>query len=118
MDASIKSGTFFCREQEIPALKGLSLSKQDEKDLVCDACVFAFDTLLGLIVPGLENNVLKELIIEVCVALDIVSEVECEGAVNNYWVGNKRLICRLEIKCLYPSLCSRLSCTSLTNSPW
>ena len=53
--------------------------------MVCDACVFAFDTLLGLIVPGLENNVLKELIIEVCVALDIVSEVECEGAVNNYW---------------------------------
>ena len=49
--------------------------------------MFAFDTLLSLIVPGLENNVLKELIIDVCIALDIVSAVECEGALNNYWVG-------------------------------
>ena len=57
--------------------------------MVCDACVFGLDTLLGLIVPGLENNVLKELIIEVCVALDIVGEAECEGAINNYWVGNQ-----------------------------
>ena len=67
------------------------LTEQDEKDLVCDACVFAFDTLLSLIVPGLENNVLKELIIDVCIALDIVSAVECEGALNNYWVGELRL---------------------------
>ena len=54
--------------------------------------MFGLDTLLGLIVPGLENNVLKELIIEVCVALDLVGEAECEGAINNYWVGTINIL--------------------------
>ena len=53
---------------------------------MCDACVFGLDTLLALIVPGLENNILKELIIDVCIGLNIASPVECDGAINNYWV--------------------------------